>query len=839
MKKSFIIFLTIVLGFQSFLSIGQMPTKPTSGEIYNKLLQLQKVGTVMYLAAHPDDENTRLITWLSNKEHISTVYLSLTRGDGGQNLIGTQTGDLLGILRTEELLMARRVDGGKQWFTRANDFGFSKKALETLNIWDKKEVLSDVVSAIRYWQPDIIINRFPSDTSVQTHGHHTSSAILGLEAFDLTNDPKAFPASASKYGVWQPTRIYFNTSYFFYKSQAEFDKADKSSLANLEIGDYYAVLGKSNNEISAESRSMHKCQAFGTIGNRNSQKEYLEFLKGTKTKNKDDIFEGIDLSWSRLKGGEKVGGMIAQILKDYRFDDPSKSIPSLLQLYSYIEKKVENSRKKDQKLQDLKEIIGYCSGLFLEVTASDPTATRNSEVKLKIEATNRSSLPVFLNKIKISEIWDTTFTGFTLIQNKNYLKDISGKIAGNEAYTGPYWVENQPSNGLYVVKNNDWIGLPETPRNIKASFDIQINDQILKYDRNIVYKYEDPVKGEIYTPFDIVPDVFINPIDEVLLFPDVQPKKLNVKLIAGRDNIEGTLYLGMDRMWSSKDNGQKFSIRKKGEEQILSFSITPPVENSESKISYQVKSPQGDFGQSLTEITYDHIPTQRVIKPAQSRLVRENIICKPVKIAYLPGPGDKVPDALKQLGLEAQIIKPEELTFQNLLNFDVLITGIRAYNTVQTLGIKRDDLLKYMEQGGTIINQYNTNYDLVTKDIGPYPFTISRGRVTNEQAPMIIQDNTNPILNSPNGIGPSDFDNWVQERGLYFVTTDDTHYQKLLKTNDPGENYLDGSLLYCQYGKGHYVYCALSLFRQLPAGVPGAYKLLANMLSLGAKIQKP
>ena len=839
MKHQLKLIFALIYWTQCSFVFAQMPLKPTSGEIYNKLLQFQKVGTVMYLAAHPDDENTRLITWLSNKQHLSTVYLSLTRGDGGQNLIGTQTGDLLGILRTQELLMARRVDGGKQWFSRANDFGFSKKALETFNIWDKKEVLSDVVAAIRFWQPDIIINRFPSDTSVQTHGHHTASAILGLEAFDLTNDAKSFPESALKYGRWQAKRIYFNTSYFFYKSQAEFDKADKTSLANLEIGDYYPVLGKSNNEISAESRSMHKCQAFGSIGNRNSQKEFLEFLKGEKTSNKDDIFEGIDLSWSRLKGGENVNGMIAQILNDYRFDDPSKSNAALLKLYKYINQTVENSRKKEQKLEDLKEIIALCAGLYIEAIASEPTTTRNSEFKLKIEITNRSSQNININRINLNGIWDSIFSGLSIGQNKNLLKEIKVRTPSNQPYTGPYWVENKPSNGLYVVKNKDWIGYPETPRDIKAQIDIQFDDLVLNYNRIVAYKFEDPVKGEIYTPFDVVPDVYINPIDEVLLFPDNKPKNLRVKVIAGKDSIAGTLYLGMNRMWSSKNNGQKFALNKKGEEQVLTFSITPPDEKSECDLNYQVKSPGGDFIQSLIEIAYDHIPTQRVMKPTQSKLVRDNIQCKEVKIAYLPGPGDKVPEALKQLGLEAQIIKPEEISLSSLSNFDVLITGIRAYNTVPALGIKYDEILKFIEQGGTVINQYNTNYDLVTKDIGPYPFTISKGRVTNEHAPVLLLEDKNPILKMPNIIEQSDFEGWVQERGLYFLTTEDIHYQKLLKTNDPGENYLDGSLIYCPYGKGHYIYCSLSLFRQLPAGVPGAYKLLANMLSIGKNVQKP
>lgn len=834
LKSILILFILFFLYFNT--SKAQAPSKPSSGEIYNKILQLQKVGTVMYLAAHPDDENTRLITWLSNKQHVNTVYLSLTRGGGGQNLIGTETGEMLGILRTEELLMARGVDGGKQWFSRAVDFGFSKKAKETLEIWDKNQVLSDVVSAIRYWQPDIIINRFPADTSVATHGHHTASAILSAEAFDKVNDPNAFPESALKYGQWQPTRTYFNTSYFFYKSQAEFDKANKSNLANIEIGDYYPILGKSNNEIAALSRSMHKCQSFGSIGNRKELTEYLEFLKGTPTKNKDDIFEGIDMTWNRLPGGKDVNGMIQGVLDKYSFEDPSLSIPSLVKLYQYISSTVQNSRKKDQKLTDLKEIIGYCAGLYAEILSSEPVANRSSSLKFNIELTNRSKEVLNLKRIKIVPMfYDTIMSNMSIKMDENYFKTIEIKIHDNEAFTGPYWVEKAPSNGLYTVSNKDWIGMPETPRDIQAVFTVEIEGVNFDFNRTVVYKMEDPIKGEVYTPFDIVPDVVIQPSDEVILFKDNAPKTISVKLIAQKDSIRGTIALAMNRMWGSIDNVKTFSMKHKGEEQNLVFTIQPPQVFAETEISFIAKIGDKSFNQSLYTIHYDHIPEQRVIKPATMRLVREDIKCPSVKIAYIFGPGDKIPEAIKQIGMSVTVLKPDEINFDNLVKYDVLITGIRAYNKVNELATKRDDIMKFVENGGTLISQYNTNYDLVTKEIGPYPFTITRGRVTNENAPMIILDPKNQLVNYPNKIEERDFEGWVQERGLYFLTTEDTHYQKLFKSNDPGENYLDGSLLFTPYGKGNYVYCALSLFRQLPAGVPGAFKLMANMLALGSK----
>jgi len=821
------------------VSTAQKPSKPTSGEIYNKILRLQKVGTVMYLAAHPDDENTRLITWFSNHEHLETVYLSLTRGDGGQNLLGTEIGDLLGILRTEELLMARSVDGGKQWFSRANDFGFSKKAAETLKIWNKNEVLSDVVKAIRYWQPDIIIDRFPADTNVATHGHHTSSAILSLEAFDITGDANKYPSSAEKYGTWQASRVYFNTSYFFYKSQADFDKEDKTSLANLNIGNFYPLLGKSNNEISAESRSMHKCQAFGSIGSRDQQKEYLQFLKGTPTKNKDDIFEGIDMSWNRLKGGEKVNSMIQNILDHYNYIQPDKSMPALVDLYNYIQKNVAQTSKRERKLEELKGIIANVLGLFTETIAAEPFSTRDSKIKLKIELTNRSDQQIQLTNIKIlPQIWDTSFNLNLAKEKVNFIeKTIS--IPANFGFTGPYWVSTPPSNGMYTVKADSLIGLPETPRVLRTVYTFNINNTLISFSNPIAHKYEDPVKGEIYTPFDIVPDVYITPLADVVIFPNNGTKKIQVKLTAAKDNVFGTLAIATNRDWAIVNNVQEFSLLNKGEEKILSFEVQPPAQNSQDKVSFIARIGEQSFDKRMIEVAYDHIPTQRVIKPAIANWVREDIDCAAKEVAYLQGAGDKVPDALKELGIKVTVLKPEDLSLNNLLAYDALLIGIRAYNTVNALAVKKDVLKAYMEKGGTIVTQYNTNYDLVTSDIGPYPFTISRGRVTDENAKVTINDPANVLFQFPNKIEDRDFDGWIQERGLYFLTTDDTHYKKLLSLNDPGEAALDGSFIYTPYGEGNYIYTSLSLFRELPAGVPGAYKLLANMLSIGKKLKKP
>ena len=312
------IILSFVISFFSLTLLqAQKPITPSSSEIFESLQKLNFLGSVLYIAAHPDDENTRLISYMSNHVKARTGYLSLTRGDGGQNLIGSEIRELLGVIRTQELLAARRIDGGEQFFTRANDFGYSKHPDETLAIWNKKDVLSDVVLAIRKFQPDIIINRFDHRTPGTTHGHHTSSAILSFEAFDLANNKSAYPELLKEAGVWQPKRLFFNTNSWFYRTQKEFDEANKENRISFDIGTYYPLKGESNNEMASVASSQHLSQGFGRLSQRGTQNEYVEFLKGDPLNNNDDIFAGIDTSWNRIKGGKAIGDIVYEIENNF------------------------------------------------------------------------------------------------------------------------------------------------------------------------------------------------------------------------------------------------------------------------------------------------------------------------------------------------------------------------------------------------------------------------------------------------------------------------------------------------------------------------------------------
>ncbi|MEZ4779147.1 MAG: PIG-L family deacetylase [Flavobacteriaceae bacterium] len=811
---------------------AQTPKKPTASEIYHDLQKLNFLGSALYIAAHPDDENTRLISYLANDVKAQTAYLSITRGDGGQNLIGTELSELLGVIRTQELLAARRTDGGQQFFTRANDFGYSKHPDETLAIWNKEEVLGDVVQNIRRFQPDIIINRFNHRTPGSTHGHHTSSAMLSFEAWDLVGDASKYPNSAEKYGTWQPKRLFFNTSWWFYGSQENFEKADKSNLVSVETGNYYSSLGLSNGEIAALSRSMHKSQGFGNTGSRGSETEYVELLKGDMPKT-SNLFEGIDTSWSRLEGGEKIGAILYPIEENFNFKDPSVHIPKLMEAYELLQKLPE-SHWKTIKIASLKELIAQCAGLFLEAVSNQQTVAPKDNVKVTVEAINRSNADVKLNSVTSSVIsFMAPLVVTPLKNNEKYTLESTEFTFSGKEFTAPYWLNEEGSLGMYTVADENLRGLPERTYLFPVTFNMTIAGKQISFERNITYKYNDPVKGEVYQPFEVLPVVTTSIPEKVLIFSTNEPKEVSVIVRAGRENINGTLSLQHPRGWEVFPQEQGFSLGAKGATQTLIFKVTPPKNQNEGYLKPLAQVGDSFSDKELVTIDYDHIPFQNVLLPSQAKLVRIPIEKRGQNIGYINGAGDAIPESLKQIGYRVTTIVPSEITSENLQHFDAIVVGIRAYNTVEDLAFKKEILNNYVAQGGTLIVQYNTSRGLVTEDFAPLPLKLSRDRVTDENATVTFLNPNHPVLNTPNKITSKDFEGWVQERGLYFPNEWDTAYTPVLGMHDKDEAATTGSLLVAKYGKGHFVYTGLSFFRELPAGVSGAYRLFANLLSLG------
>lgn len=835
-KLFFKSFLVLVLSIQ--ITYAQKPQKPNSAEIYNQIQKLNFLGTVLYIAAHPDDENTRLISYMANEIHARTGYLSLTRGDGGQNLIGPQLRELLGVIRTQELLEARKIDGGEQFFSRANDFGYSKNPEETLQIWDKEKVLADLVWTIRKFQPDVIINRFDHRSPGTTHGHHTSSAMLSVEGFDLANNPASFPEQLQLVQLWQPKRVFFNTSWWFYGSKEKFDAANKSNLVSISTGVYYPTLGKSNQEIAALSRSSHKSQGFGSTGTRGEDTEYLEFLKGESLKDKSSIFEGIDTSWNRVRGGKPIGELITVIANQYDFKNPSASIPNLVKVYTMIQALDEN-HWKTVKSEEIKKIISACSGLYLEAVSNSQEATPGSIVKLNLEAINRS--PVAMQLASVTTLPDQKNTVLNTDLKNNTLQSSALELQLPQSinYTQPYWLKEKGTVGLYTVEDQKNIGIPDIIREAKVIFNIKINGIEIPFERTIVYKYNDDVKGEMYNFLDIVPEITTTIQDKVLLFPDTKPKYVGVTIKAGKNELKGDLKLDLPKEWKVSPQSISFQLDKKGMEQTLYFEITPPAQMSEI-VGKSIATIDGvPFDKEQININYDHITKQQILKTSEVKCIRFDLKTNEEKIAYIMGAGDEVPKSLTQMGYKVTLLKPEDITPERLDTFDVVMTGVRAYNTIDALANKQDILFDFVKGGKTMIVQYNTNRDLVTSKIAPYPLTISNDRVTEENAEVRFLAPNHPALNYPNTITQSDFKGWKQEQGLYYPKEFDKAFTPILSSNDKGESAKDGALLIAPYGKGNYIYTGLSLFRELPEGVPGAYKLLSNMISIKSSVSIP
>lgn len=819
------------------LSIAQGPKQMTSGELYEALEQFNFLGNALFVAAHPDDENTRLISYLVNEVNAHTTYLSLTRGDGGQNLIGPEISELLGVIRTQELLAARRTDGGHQMFTRANDFGYSKSPEETINIWDNDLVKHDVVWAIRKLRPDVIVNRFDHSGDRRTHGHHTASAMLSHALFEAASDPKAYPEQLKYVDAWSPRRLFFNTSWWFYGSREKFAEVDKSDMMSVDVGTYYPLLGKSNNEIAAQSRSNHKCQGFGSTGDRGSQLEYIKLLKGDMPVDKENIFDGINTSWSRVKGGDKIQSVMDEVMSNFDHAHPNSSLQQLVKVYNMIDD-LEDDFWKTRKKKELEGIIASSLGMYVDAVSNTSSTVPGSEITIEMEITKRLNGDVTLVGIKINPAGKDTTLNITLGDNESYYQNATYQVDKNSKYTAPYWLEEQGSLGMYKVNDPTLIGLPETPRPIQVKFDFEVNGQPFSIIKDVTFKYNSPENGEVYQPFEITPEIFVDVQDKVYVFDGARAKKVNVTVQSGANDQSGQVSLPLPKGWNVSPINHEFSLKEKGESKTFTFNVTPPS-NPDDIIASPVATANGrTYNKKVVKIDYDHIPLQTVLMPAKSRLVNIDVQRAGSRIAYIMGAGDEVPQSMRQIGYNVTELTLNDINIDILQTYDALVLGVRAYNTLNDIKFKQATFMEYVKQGGTMIVQYNTNRRLNVDNIGPYPIRISRDRVSVEEAEMRVLLPDHEVMNYPNKITSADFDGWVQERGLYYADEWSSEYQAILSANDPGEDPKDGGLLIAKHGDGHFVYTGISWFRELPAGVPGAYRLFANILSLGSQ-QRP
>ena len=814
---------------------AQAPKKLNAAEIKQALNKLEVLGSVLYIAAHPDDENTRMIAYMANELKTRTGYLAMTRGDGGQNLVGTEIREYLGIIRTQELLAARRRDGGEQFFTRTNDFGFSKNPEETFTIWDREDALADMIWNIRRFRPDIMITRFDT-TRVpggRMHGHHTASALLAQEAFDMANDPNVFPEQLKYVEPWQPKGLYWNT-YNFGRSNFRSNHDGEPGFFAFDLGVFNPLLGKSYDEISAISRSQHKSQGFGSTGRRGSIKEYLRHWKGDLPEG--DIFADIDITWSRVKGGKKVGAILRNANAQYNLENPAAIVPQLMEAREAL-LDIEDEYWKAVKLKELDQVIKSTMGMYLEVAARSYSAVAGDKVPVYYEATNRSEVRTELKSIEVPALGFKSEIGTTLANNQRVIENDTFAIPNKLASSQPYWLAEDATLGMYRVDDQQKIGLAENPAALEAIFTLEIDGKPFTYTTDVIYKRNDRVKGEFYRPFVITPPVMANIKEGVLVFPDNQPKEVNVVVTSGQAGVKGIVKLQLPQGWKSSPAQIAYDLKEKNAEATFQFQVLPPENPEEAYIGVQAEFNGEVYERGLKLIEYDHIPVQTIFPKSSTKVTRVNIKKTGQYIGYIMGSGDAVPESLEQVGYQITMLDPNNINAASLEGLDAVIVGVRAYNTIDRMRFVQPELMEYVKNGGTVINQYNTSMRNQPQ-IGPYPFSISRDRVTVEGAPVRILEPDHPVINGPNKITEKDFEGWVQERGLYFPNKWDERYTPILSSNDPGETPKDGGLLVAEYGEGYFIYSGYSWFRELPAGVPGAFRIFTNMISIGKEKPK-
>lgn len=809
----------LLLFFSAPVFAQQYPPM-SSSEIRQNLEKLDVLGSVLYFAAHPDDENTRLLAWLSREKKYRTGYMALTRGDGGQNLIGNEQGEELGLIRTQELLAARRMDGAEQFFSRAFDFGFSKNPEETFKIWDKEKILSDAVWVIRKFRPDVIICRFPEDGR-GGHGHHTASAIIAHEAFKAAADPKRFPEQLKFVKTWEAKRLLWNTFNFGGNNTI------KPGQFKLNVGAYNPLTGKSYGEIASESRSNHKSQGFGSAAQRGESYEYFETIEGPAPKT--TLLDGVDTTWKRAGDQGKIKAEIAVVLKAFDDNHPEKSVPKLVQLYSEVQLLKDDYWKK-QKSEELKKLIAACAGLFFEAVSNEPTYAIGDNLMGKANIIIRNKYPVKLVSVENVSGKNEGEIGFNTLQTLAFSEK-------TDKLTEPYWLAETHSKGAFTVKDQQDIGFPENPDRPKLTFVFSMEGKELDYTVPIRYKFVDPVRGEVYEPVEILPPVTINPSGSLLVFSDANPKKINVTLDS-HTKFSGTLKLVLPKGWRADSASYKINFDKKEDEQIKSLVIYPPKNSTKIREEERLRfvadgNANGraySGGSSLKTIRHDHIPLITWLPPATMKLVQADIKMARKRIGYIEGAGDRVPELLRHIGYSVTMLSDIEISSGDLSKYDAIIAGVRLYNVKQNMPILQQKLMDYVNKGGVYLVQYNTNSGLDIKNLGPYPFDLTRNRVTDENAKISL-DPKNPQLILPNKITDADFNGWIQERGLYFADNVDKRYATPLTMNDPGESPDKNALLIADYGKGRFVYTSLAFFRELPAGVPGAIRLFVNLLS--------
>jgi LmbE family N-acetylglucosaminyl deacetylase len=818
----------LVLGAFSAAS-ASAAVEPMSGpEILQQLKSFNQWGSVLYVAAHPDDENTLLIAYLARGRDYRTAYLSLTRGDGGQNVLGPEFGSELGVARTQELLAARRIDGGRQFFTRARDFGFSKDYLETLNIWDRRQVVADIVRVIRTFRPDVVITRFSLQPG-NTHGHHTASAVLALEAFRLAGKATAFPEQLDTLRPWQPRRILWNG----------FGRGEAGTVT-MEITGNDPVTGMSFTELAGRSRSMHKTQGFGNFvggGGRNTSQTF-QLLDGEPATK--DIMDGIDTTWNRIPGGTAIATNTAAIIANFNIKSPSDSVEDLVNLHSLVVALKSKDPVVAEKRAQLDRILQSCLGLTVSTVVTQAEVVPGETIILHHTVVEKSDAIVRWVNIQLPSLHMMYPHLASLVPDEPESCDEPVTIPLGTPVSQPYWLRAEGTPGMFQVDDPALIGQPENPPVLPLVQTFMVGGEILSIPDEPIQVTSD-FRPEHVRRLQVIPPASLHFSTPVELFKAGETRPVDVVVTANRPGVTGSLslltptnwWVDTSQSWQVAPDQQHFELAAAGNRQVFHFTVTAPALDSVSKLVAAATIGGQTYANDRVEINYPHIPFQLLQPVATLKTVSLDVQTRGHNIGYLPGAGDSVADDLKEMGYAVTILTDTDLTPEKLRDLDAVVIGVRAFNVRTNLTAHLPALFDWVKSGGTVVAQYNRPDGLKATPLAPYDLKIANLRVTDENAAVTFLDPDNPVLNTPNKITEADFAGWVQERGIYFPSEWDPHFTPILACHDPGEDPLKGSLLVAKYGNGYYVYTGLVFFRQLPAGVPGAYRLFANLVSLG------
>jgi LmbE family N-acetylglucosaminyl deacetylase len=812
------------VGFPDRSKAAEAP--PASG-ILQEMRNFRELGSVLFIAAHPDDENTQLITYLARGRGYRMAYLSVTRGDGGQNVLGPELDAELGVIRTQELLAARRLDGGRQFFTRAIDFGYSKDVNETLGIWDRQQVLGDVVRVIRTFRPDVVIVRFNPDTG-GTHGHHTASAVLGREAFKLAGDPKAFPEQLDRLTVWQPKRVLLNSGGFGRGGGG----GTTTNAVQIDIGGNDPLTGESFSSIAGRSRAMHKTQGFGNFGGggrggAGSRPESFTLLGGEPATK--DIMDGVDTTWARFPGGAEIDKLADEAIEKFNPADPAASVPALLVIRSRLAA-LPADRVVDEKRRQFDHILQNCLGLEVETTIPQVEVVPGESLKLRHSASIHSSVPVRWLAVRYPSLNRDLGNAIELRANTPAIRETTQILPASTPLSQPYWLREDGTIGMFRVDDPSLIGRPENPPAFPIEQVFEVGGQTLVVPDEPLQASTDPAKDEIRRHLDVIAPVSLKCVSEVRLFAPGATRPVEIEMVAARAGAAGSLRLDAPAGWKVAPAQQSFRLAKVGDHAIFTFTTTAPTQPASARITARALIDGASFGNQRVEIRYPHIPLQLLQPPARLKAVSFDLAIRGHEVGYLPGAGDTVEEDLRQMGYTVTSLTSADLTPERLKKFDAVVVGIRAFDTRKDLGSQLPALFAYVEGGGNVVMQYNRVDGLLS---APLTLRVSQSRVTDEHAAVTFLAPEHPALNTPNKITNADFEGWVQERGVYFPSQWDERFTPILACSDAGEAPLKSGLLVAQYGKGYFVYTGLAFFRQLPAGVPGAYRLFANLVSLG------